>query len=151
MSCQSVQATPSNDIQDVLLKLIMLLQRIAEFFGSLKPKSATEVQALAIGPCEQAFVDSMKAEAAGLIARMPGYVQSYINCKLGITPASPQSVAQAFDFGMILKLIQYLPQILAFLQQLSELLKNVPSLPTPGPNGPSPSGAYAPNPVARCG
>ena len=127
-------ADAQNDIADFFTKLIGILTRLVEFFNGLKPRTR------AVGTCEAALLDSMRAEAVSVLSRMPGYVQSYIACKFG------GPTTQAFNLGQLLALFQlvmkYLPQLLDLLNQLGGLLPPT----TPG----TPSGDYTPTPVDRC-
>lgn len=146
------QAKTQNDIANVLQVLIGLLQKLAGFFDSL---SAPAAQAL--NPCEQGLVDGIKAECLRLLTTMPGYVQSYLQCRLGIVVPSRQTQAQASLAGLgalltlLPELLKYLPQLLALWKQLQEsgLLGQLPGAPA-GPTQPVMPTDYSPNPIQRC-
>lgn len=124
-----------NDIVDFFEGLLKFLREFFDWLDSRKTQ--------ALGTCEQAFFDAMKAEMLVVAARVPDHVKAYIACKF----ASPST--QALDIGQLWQLIQlvmkYLPQILELLRQLGIL----PGGPT-NPPAPAPSGSYSPREVARC-
>lgn len=147
--CGEVNTKAQNDVADFIKTLIALLQRLAGFFDSLNAPAAQ-----ALGACEQAFVDELKAELFQILGRLPTKVQGYFNCKLGLVdPVSTQSIAGLGSLIALLpklmELVKYLPQLLALWKQLQDsgLLGNLPG----GPTQPvMPASDYSPKSVQRC-
>jgi len=150
--CDEVKT--QNDVADLIQKLIALLQRLSGFFDSL---NVAQSKTQALGPCEQALIDDVKAELLRVLAALPGKVQGYINCKLGFAPqTSTQSIAGLGSLiallPQLMQLLKYLPQIMELINQLMEMLKNGGnSGGGTGPVQPVMPNDYSPKSVDRCG
>ncbi len=136
--------TAQNDIADFLKKFMEIVQKIIDFFDGLS-KNKTQ----ALGDCEQVLIAGVKAELLTFAAKLPPYLQGYLQCKLvgffppgdgNMSPPTPQAQAGIGDLvkylPQLLELIKNIGPIIDFIKKLLEAVNQVPTGPVQ-PNSPN--------------